>query len=110
MRELVRGPDRILPIVDKPGSKFYVLVYKSSFCLSHRSYYPVGKRKDGQYCLYGTNGKIDLSGPIDVDSRSNFHVDRTIQEVLQQVSSYLGNGSYHLYEFESLKEFLDSEV
>ena len=111
MRELHRGLDNILPIVDKPLSKFYVLAYAPPIGSDSTRHYPVGKRfSDRKYCLYYIGEKSRLKSPVNVDFYDNYHIDETIQEVLQQASSYLGNTRYHLYEFESLKEFLDSEV
>ena len=108
MRELHRGLDNVLPIVDKPLSKFYVLVYASTDTIR---YYPVGKRKcDEKYCLYYAEHKDIFRSSINVDFRDNYHAEKTIQEVLQWASSYLNDTKYHLYEFKYLKEFLESEV
>ena len=111
MRELRRGLDNILPIVNKPLSKFYVLVYNTPKGYGSRRYYPVGKRKfDEKYCLYYAEHKDIFRSSINVDFRDNYHAEKTIQEVLQWASSYLNDTKYHLYEFKSLKEFLESEV
>jgi len=109
MRELIAGSDRVLKIVANPKKKLYVLKYSGSY----KEYYVIIPHI-GKYCLKRLNNKSDVIHPEFPENLvgSSYHASKSIQSVLNELVKYNIDGPeyYHLYEFESKQEFLESII